>query len=89
MLYELRSALNVKIQIVFVSCELMAQLVRASLPGLCRAEHPGFESYSEHLLFIRLSTLFCIGSLPYFDWLLFYARVNEVVWNYLEKMDTF
>lgn len=33
-------------------CEVVARSVRASLQGMCRAERPGFESRSDHQLFI-------------------------------------
>lgn len=44
--------------------ELIAQLVRASKPGLCLVERPGFESRSDHNLFhivmYQFATLFFI-----------------------------
>lgn len=47
--------------------ELLAQLVRASLPAICRDESPGFEPQSDHircitkfhLTLFQFASLFC------------------------------
>lgn len=44
--------------------KIVAQLDKASLPGLCRAECPGFESRTDQSILQEIST--CIVSVNYY-----------------------
>lgn len=57
--------------------ELGAQLVRASITGVCHAERPGFEPCSGHRLVISLFASYSIFSHPYSDYDFSTGKINE------------
>lgn len=50
---------SLKIQAFIIESELMAHLIRASLPGLCRTVRRRFEHYSDHKLGFTTVDLRC------------------------------